>query len=77
MDDDAKGYKQLSCRDFGADCDFLVRAKSAEEAIKYGQQHGCSVHGKCAVSPESEKKMKSLMKDVSVRECLDEGVTTH
>ncbi len=76
MDADFNDYKQLSCRDFGADCDFMVRAKTAEETMKYGQEHGCSVHGKCAVSPEAEKKMKSHMKNVSVRECLDERGTT-
>jgi predicted small metal-binding protein len=61
-----KEYKQLSCRDFGADCDFMVRAETAEEIMKYGHDHGCHVHGKCGSSPESEKKMKSLIKNVWV-----------
>jgi predicted small metal-binding protein len=76
MDAGFNEYKQLSCRDFGTDCDFMVRAKTAEETMKYGQEHGCTVHGKCAMSLETEKKMKSLMKNVWVRECLDEGGRT-
>ncbi len=56
-----RGYKELNCRDFGADCGFMVRAETVEEVTKYCQEHACSVHGKCGGSPE---KIKSRIKDV-------------
>ncbi len=59
-----KEYKQLICRDFGADCDFMVRAETIEEVMKYGYDHGCHVHGKCWTSPETDRKMKSLIRNV-------------
>lgn len=59
-----KEYKQLSCKDFGADCDFMVRAQTSEELMKYCQQHACLVHKKCETSPRSDEKIKSRIKDV-------------
>ena len=61
-----KKYKELRCRDFGADCDFIAGAETEEEVMKHGHEHGCKVHGKCGVSPEGDKKMKSHIKDVWV-----------
>ena len=59
-----KEYKQLSCRDFGAECDFMARAETEEEVMKYGYEHSCSVHSKCGISSETYKKMKSHIKNV-------------
>jgi predicted small metal-binding protein len=59
-----KEYKQLSCRDFKADCDFMVRAETVDEVAKYCQEHACSVHGKCGASPEIANKIKARVKDV-------------
>ena len=59
-------YKQLSGRDVGADCDFMVRAETEEEVLKPCYDHGCRIHGKCHVSPEIEKKVKLLIKNVWV-----------
>jgi len=59
-----KEYKQLSCRDFKADCDFMVRAETVDEVAKYCQEHACSVHGKCGTSPEIANKIKARVKDV-------------
>ncbi len=64
MDADSKKYKEISCRDFRADCDFTARAESEEEVMKKCREHACSAHGKCSTTPESEKRMKSRMKDV-------------
>jgi len=63
MDTQSKDYKELSCRDFRADCDFMVRAETADEVAKYCQEHACSVHGKCGTSTE---KIRSRIKDVRV-----------
>ncbi len=62
----SKEYKELSCRDFKADCDFMVRAGSADEVMNYCQQHACETHRKCGSSPESREKIKSRIKDVRV-----------
>ncbi len=59
-----KEKKQLSCRDFGVDCDFIARGDSEEEVIKKASDHGCRVHNKCESSPEMEKKMRSLIRNV-------------
>ncbi|RPJ08772.1 MAG: DUF1059 domain-containing protein [Deltaproteobacteria bacterium] len=61
-----KEYKQLDCRDFGMDCDFMVRAETEAEITKYGFLHGCNIHGNCGVFSEAEKKIKPLIKNVSV-----------
>ena len=66
MATNSKQYKELSCRDFKADCDFTVRAETSEELMKYCQEHACSIHGKCGSSPESREKIKSRIKDVWV-----------
>ena len=62
----SKEYKELGCRNFRADCDFMIRAESAEEVMKYCQEHACSVHGKCKNLPEIREKTKSHMRDVWV-----------
>lgn len=61
-----KLYKQLSCKDFGADCDFMVRAKTAEEVLEYGYDHSCTVHAKCGSSPMTDERMRSLINNVWV-----------
>ena len=59
-----KEYKELSCRETGADCDFLVRAETAEEAISVASEHGCRVHNVCEITPEGRDRMNSLMRSV-------------
>jgi len=54
-----KLYKQLSCRDAGADCDFLVRAETESELISIASEHACRVHKFCEVTPEMKDKMLS------------------
>ncbi len=61
-----KQYKQLSCRDAGADCDFLVRAETEEEVMKVAAEHGARVHGMNDMTQELGKKIKSQIKDVWV-----------
>ncbi len=58
-------YKQLNCRDFGADCDFMVRAETQEEVISLATEHACRVHSKCEV-PSDQSKISSLIKSVWV-----------
>jgi len=61
---DQKEYKELSCRDTGADCDFLVRAETAEEAISVASEHGCRIHNVCEITPEARDRMYSLTRSV-------------
>ena len=61
-----KEYKQLSCRDAGAECDFLVRAETEDEVMAVAAAHGARVHGMKDVTPELKAKMKSLVKTVLV-----------
>jgi predicted small metal-binding protein len=61
-----KEYKQISCRDVGADCDFMVRAETEEEVMRVASDHGCRVHNFCDESPEMVDKVKSLIKNVYV-----------
>lgn len=65
-------YKQLSCRDLGADCSFLVRAESGDEVMSLIGEHICSVHGKCEISPELRNKMQDSLKSVCCQgECYN------
>ncbi len=59
-----KEYKQLSCRDSGADCDFMIRAQTEEEVIRLVTEHACRVHSKCEIPPQS--KIRPLIKGVWV-----------
>ncbi len=61
---DKSGMKQLSCRDFGVDCDFVARGKTEEEVMRIGSEHGCKAHGKCEFTPEEKQRAKSLIRNV-------------
>jgi len=62
----SKDYKELSCRDFRADCDFTARAENEEEVMKKCEDHACNAHGKCGSSPQIRQKVKSHIKDIRV-----------
>jgi len=61
-----KEYKQLSCRDAGVDCDFLVRAETVNEVIEVASGHGKRVHGYKEIAPDMLTAMRSLVKTVQV-----------
>jgi len=60
----SKQYKELTCKNFRSDCDFMIRAETSEELMRHSLEHACNVHGKCDSSPESMEKVKSCIKDV-------------
>ncbi len=60
-----KEHKQLSCRDFGVDCDFMVRAQTEEEVISLATEHACRIHSKCEI-PSDQSEIKRLIKSVWV-----------
>ena len=57
-------YKQLGCRDLGADCNFLVRSDKEDEVIILFSGHACRVHGRCEITPELKDKMRVSMKSM-------------
>jgi hypothetical protein len=42
----------------------MVQAKTTEEVMEYGYDHSCTVHSKCGSSPETDERMKSLIKNI-------------
>ena len=66
MDTNSKEYKELSCKQFRWDCDFTARAKTEAEVLKTCQAHACSAHGKCDISPEVRKKIRSRLRAVRI-----------
>jgi predicted small metal-binding protein len=62
----SKEYRQLTCRDSGADCDFLVRAETMDEAVQITIDHAKRVHGYKDVPPEMVQALRSLAKPVQV-----------
>ena len=61
-----RSYKELSCRDVMGDCGFLVRAETEDEVVNVASGHGCRVHGKCKISADTERTIRSLIREVSV-----------
>ncbi len=67
-----KEYRQLSCRDTGADCDFMVRAETEDEVMSLAGEHACRVHNMCEMTPEFKSRMQTLTKNVWCdHECHD------
>ena len=59
-------YRQLTCRDAGADCDFLVRAETEAEVLEVAAGHGKRVHGYPEITPEMMTAMKGIVKTVAI-----------
>jgi len=57
-------YKQLSCRDAGADCDFMVRSEKEDEVMRLAGEHACGAHNICEITPELKDKIKASLKSV-------------
>jgi predicted small metal-binding protein len=36
--------REISCRDAGFDCDFMIRSENEEELIEFVQQHAKETH---------------------------------
>ncbi len=61
-----KQFKQLSCRDAGWNCHFLVRADTEEEVMKVATDHGCRVHHLCEITPDLKARIQSSIRTVSI-----------
>jgi predicted small metal-binding protein len=59
-----KEYRELSCGEAGADCDFLIRAETEEEVMSLASQHACRVHNFCEDTPELKRMMHDSIKKI-------------
>ncbi len=56
--------KSLSCRDVGADCDFVICGDTEDEIFKKAKQHGKEVHNMSEFSKDLYDKARSAIRDV-------------
>jgi predicted small metal-binding protein len=59
------GYKELSCRSIGNDCDFMIRAGTEDEVLHLANIHLCEIHDVCALPPGFEDKIIDSIKGKS------------
>ena len=57
-------YKELSCRNLGTDCGFLVRSEEKDEVMSLVSEHARRVHKKCEITPELKDRMGASMKNM-------------
>jgi predicted small metal-binding protein len=69
---DAGTYKELSCRDGGGECHFLIRAETEDEVIALASEHACRAHHRCELTSEMRDGMKA---DVRSIWCEREGTS--
>jgi predicted small metal-binding protein len=55
--------KVVYCRDAGVDCDFVARGKTVEDVLKQCMEHGRKAHDMKEISPDLEKKIRSLIRE--------------
>lgn len=55
--------KMVKCRDIGFDCDGVIRADTADEALTQAAAHAQSVHGLEVVTPEVVEAVKAAIRD--------------
>lgn len=55
--------KTLSCRETGAQCDFIARGRTDEEVLSKAAEHGKKAHGMkdTDLTPEKMKKFRGLI----------------
>jgi predicted small metal-binding protein len=56
--------KRLSCRDVGADCDFVACGKTEEEIFQKTSEHARKDHNMNEISEELREKARSAIRDV-------------
>ncbi|HTJ87357.1 MAG TPA: DUF1059 domain-containing protein [Terriglobales bacterium] len=55
--------KTVSCRDVGADCDFVARGNSEEEIMQKLSEHARTDHKMTSIPPELADKVRSAIHD--------------
>ena len=60
----AKMEKRLSCRDVGADCDFVACGKTEEEVFQKAAEHGRKEHNMSEIPKDLYEKARAAIRDV-------------
>lgn len=55
--------KEIKCKDAGIDCNFVARGQSEDEVMKVAAEHGKQKHGMAQITPDLQRKMRSLIHD--------------
>jgi len=56
--------KRLSCRDVGADCDFVACGKTEEEIFRKASEHAEKEHGMTEIPKDLYERARSAIRDV-------------
>jgi predicted small metal-binding protein len=56
--------KRLSCRDVGADCDFVMCGKTEDEIFKKAAEHAKTAHDMNEIPKDFREKARSAIRDV-------------
>jgi predicted small metal-binding protein len=55
--------KTVSCRDVGADCDFVARGDNEEEVLKQVTEHARTAHKMSEIPAEVRDKVVAAIRD--------------
>ncbi len=55
--------KTVSCRDIGADCDFVARGNSEEEVLRQVAEHARTDHQMSEIPAEMRDKVVAAIRD--------------
>jgi predicted small metal-binding protein len=55
--------KTVSCRDVGADCDFVARGDSEAEVLAQVTEHARTAHKMSEIPPEVQDKVVAAIRD--------------
>ena len=55
--------KVVRCRDLGFDCEAVIRAESADEALAQAAEHAQTVHGLTEISDEVVQAVRAAVRD--------------
>jgi predicted small metal-binding protein len=55
--------KVINCKDVGFDCEGVVRAETAEEALQMAAAHAKEVHGIQEITADIVEKVKAVMRE--------------
>jgi predicted small metal-binding protein len=55
--------KTVSCRDVGADCDFVARGESEEEVLRQVTEHAHTDHKMIEIPAEVVDKVRAAIRD--------------
>ena len=55
--------KILTCRDVGADCDFVCRGATEKQVLDKAAEHGRTAHGMKEIPPDLLAKARAAIRD--------------